>query len=179
MDPPRELEACKAQVCAIFKDWGRPCSLQQLRVEWQVPGEDELRIAQEMVDEFVGEELDCFKAYCAGQVSLTNDQLNTRLRVVRSAIMGCSTMLPFKGTDEGFDNRVVHLIDSCIDMNLLPGGVATNPGSINLRGRPCRLVVIEALNELLVSALKILVKDSLNFMINCQLFLFMITRRSC
>jgi hypothetical protein len=85
-------------LCQKISDIFKKPFLNQLfypfQLNWQIPDENELKSAQELIDEFLGEELDTLLNFANGTLQLTREQLKNRLTVVSTMIIGAGNALP-------------------------------------------------------------------------------------
>ena len=51
-------------------------------------------MAQEVIDEFLGREIDCFNSFINGEIELQREQIQTKLNTIQYVINGSSTFLP-------------------------------------------------------------------------------------
>ena len=51
-------------------------------------------MAQEVIDEFLGREIDCLNSFINGEIELQREQIQTKLNTIQYVINGSSTFLP-------------------------------------------------------------------------------------
>ena len=64
-------------------------------MSWHSPSEEEVKIAQSWVDNFLGKELDTLKDFMEDKVDMTKEQLQNSLYIISMIIHGAGAMLPF------------------------------------------------------------------------------------
>ncbi|KAG7204017.1 hypothetical protein KM043_001879 [Ampulex compressa] len=117
---------------SYVRDWGQFVHIDDLKMEWYMPGKPEIDVLQNMFYRYVIPELEKLKQYCHNSDTLSRDELFTSLRIVSATIEGCDALLPL------WVEPPLVLVESALDTVVLTltlgvKGEITMPDGSNVR----------------------------------------------
>merc|ERR1711963_308328 len=113
-----------------FREWGKPSSPNHLNLTWHLPNDEERKEAQQIIDEFLVEELHQLEMYSKQLIDLdkkddlmSKDKLKNRLVVVQNILQGAGCALPFWSQNDvsikTTEDHMPFLVDSVTDITPL------------------------------------------------------------
>ena len=138
----------------------------QLQMKWSLPTAEELQAAQDLIDEFLGKELNTIKDLVAGRIELTKEQLQYSLSSICGIIIGAGNYIPKLSDSEGATK--VTTAESVTQLDPLQFRVHVGEPRLTFGGQDARRSVIEVLELLQEFLLKHRADDhkSLSFLIS-------------
>jgi proteasome activator subunit 4 len=89
------------------RTWGYLPELKQVKFNWHMPNEQELQMADELMQKYLFAKLDLLEQWSDGNVQLSRDEVYNALNVIRSIFTACASVLPIWNED------VKHLPKNC------------------------------------------------------------------
>ncbi|XP_076659583.1 proteasome activator complex subunit 4A [Halictus rubicundus] len=74
--------------------WGQLLSINSLKVEWYIPGKEEMTVLKKLFFKYLLPEISKIQKYCEDWKTLSRDELLTSLNIVCSIVQGCESVLP-------------------------------------------------------------------------------------
>ena len=74
--------------------WAKPCKLENLKVEWYVPGKIELEMVQNLFEKYFKSQLELLDQWVEGKVDLEKEEVIRSLRQISKLIHGSSELMP-------------------------------------------------------------------------------------
>ncbi|XP_045481935.1 proteasome activator complex subunit 4-like isoform X2 [Harmonia axyridis] len=75
------------------REWAHPYTLNDLKVDWYIPGKDEVEKIQLIFNTYLIPELDKMENYSSGKIVLSRTELRNSLKIIK-AMMAAHTLLP-------------------------------------------------------------------------------------
>ena len=157
-----------------FREWGKPSTPNHLNLTWHLPNDDERKEAQQIIDEFLVEELNQLEMYSKQVIDsdkkdtlMSKDKLKNRLVVVQNILQGAGCALPFWSQNDvsinTTEDHMPFLIDSVTDIT--PLKYLIHPASENYclaigKDKNVRLEIIRVMDLLQSSILSNNVDDT-------------------
>lgn len=113
-----------------------------LQIKWSLPSSEELKAAQELIDEFLGRELTSIHDFIAGKVDLKREQLQNSLTIICGILVGAGNVLPH------FQAEPMALIESQVKLEPLVFKCAVEEQNLTFKGQNLREEVIKTLDSL-------------------------------
>lgn len=77
-----------------IRSWGRLHDFNDIHFKWHLPNDDELRMADEIMQKYLFMKIDLLDRWSDGQLQLTRDEVYKALNVIRATFSACATVLP-------------------------------------------------------------------------------------
>ena len=74
--------------------WAKPYSLDELKVDWFVPGKSELDVVQNLLEKYLKSQLELLDNWMESKVTLEKEEVIRSLRQISKIIHGCSEIMP-------------------------------------------------------------------------------------
>ena len=74
--------------------WAKPYSLDELKVDWYIPGKVELDVVQNLLEKYLKSQLELLNNWMETKITLEKEQVIRSLRQIYKIIHGCSEILP-------------------------------------------------------------------------------------
>jgi len=126
-----------------IRDWGIPGNINNLDLQWHIPSQEELEVANELVETFLAPELQFFNSIGPGSETSKEDVLR-RLCIISEVIAGSSTYLPNWTGD-----RVELGVKSQVPLTRFRCSVSSEKIEIKVQGKNVREAVHESMSHLL------------------------------
>uniref|UniRef100_A0A0C9QKU2 PSME4 protein n=1 Tax=Fopius arisanus TaxID=64838 RepID=A0A0C9QKU2_9HYME len=114
-------------------DWGQGADIDEMELQWYVPGEEEIAMIQKIFNRYLPVEIERIKEYVETGNSITRQELRTSLNIIAGIIEGCIAFLPLPEDDT-----------KCSKHELIPTlgvkGEVTMPDGGNVRQELVRVV---------------------------------------
>ncbi|XP_012226473.1 proteasome activator complex subunit 4B-like [Linepithema humile] len=95
-----------------IRDWGKNVDIDNLRIHWYIPGEEEIAAIQRIFSRYLIVQIDKLKGYCEDSNTLTREELFASLNIVCNILKGSEHVLPT------WEEEPLKLIDSSIRYNI-------------------------------------------------------------
>uniref|UniRef100_A0A1B6EFE2 Proteasome activator complex subunit 4 C-terminal domain-containing protein n=1 Tax=Clastoptera arizonana TaxID=38151 RepID=A0A1B6EFE2_9HEMI len=92
-----------------IREWGKAGDINKLKIDWNLPGKEELVFAQHLVSKYLPHELERLEN---SPLELTKEERFCSLQII-SAILSCSDFLPI------WDEPGLNLVKSCVPINYM------------------------------------------------------------
>lgn len=77
-----------------FKEWGQGTDISDFKMDWYVPGDEEIATIQTLFSRYAPPEVSKIEQHTAKTVVLTREELLSSLNIVSSILEGCENFLP-------------------------------------------------------------------------------------
>ena len=115
-------------------------------MKWSLPSQNELQAAQELIDEFLGIEIQNIQDLVAGKIELTKEQLQNSLSIICGIIIGAGNYIPKLSDDTSALPQ--NMVESVTCLKPLHFLVHVEEPKLTFRERDARQSVIEVLDLL-------------------------------
>lgn len=77
-----------------FDNWGHTTHIKDLKLNWEIPGEESRKFAQQLLEMFLREAIDSLLLWSQNEKNLSREQVQASLHVVLSSLIGSASVLP-------------------------------------------------------------------------------------
>ena len=74
--------------------WAKSYSLDELKVDWYIPGKAEIDVVQNLLDKYLKSQVELLNKWMESKITLEKEQVIRSLRQIYKIIHGCSEILP-------------------------------------------------------------------------------------
>jgi len=125
-------------------DWGRSGDMHSLEIDWYIPGQEEVEVADKLITKVLGTQLSTLGEYTTSKKVLTKEELAGSISLISESILGSG------GFMDNWKDSIVKLKDSQADLSqrshtVFPG-VQPN---LTLNNSNARLKIVNVMHSLL------------------------------
>lgn len=125
-------------------DWGRAGDIHALKIEWYVPGQEELKIAHKIVSDMVERQLTTLDNYVEKRKTLTKEELSCSISLISESVLGAGGVMP------SWKQEMIKLKESQVDLSQRSYVTSCEEDyDLTVRGTNARLAIISVIHKLL------------------------------
>ncbi|KAL7297989.1 hypothetical protein TKK_0008999 [Trichogramma kaykai] len=148
-----------------WRDWGISVDLENVKKLWSIPGEAEFSVVEKLFFKHFNRVISVFEEYIQENETVTRIKLQTNLRIILAAIVGCKNILPMWSEKP----LIVEFYQSCSPVfdstQIYPSRQITMPNGDNVRQ-----VLTKILTNLQMAMIKRDENDTESLMLLCNLW---------
>ena len=135
----------------MIQEWGKSCKPYEADIKWKVPTEKSLDLAQNLVDEFIGQSLDSLKEVVASNtIKMSKEKLRQTLKLLSSSVGALGEVFPFRSEDDD----VAETLPSVVNIDHTSFVTSVAPKNLTINGQHARKSILEVLDKLQVTLLE-------------------------
>ncbi|XP_022243744.1 proteasome activator complex subunit 4-like [Limulus polyphemus] len=136
-------DCCSLEQHLPIKDWGKPGDIKDLGVQWHLPSDEEISLAQDLLESFLKPELEELTKWKKQELSLTREELQRSLNIVHECVIGAGAALPV------WKIEAIQLSDSFVPIHCSRVKEVGHKAIDFKDGRNIRQTVVSSLKEVL------------------------------